>query len=53
MAAFCEQLKNTTKHDKIKELEKSRDSYTPPGFTDELSNTGEVTDGIWRNQASN
>ena len=32
--------------------EKSRDTYTPPGFTDEIQMDGNICNGAWRDEAS-
>ena len=31
--------------------EKSKDTYTPPGYVDEIDENGEIFDGSWRNDA--
>ena len=32
--------------------ERSRDNYTPPGFTDEIQMDGNICNGTWRDEAS-
>ena len=32
--------------------ERSRDTYTPPGFTDEIQMDGNICNSTWRDEAS-